>query len=73
MIAGRVMISIAVCVMTTAPDRMRRFSPQHFQSVGMNCGRHRQNEHQHYDGDIPYEYTKYAHVHVNIMLTIILP
>ena len=58
MIAARVMISIAVCVMATATNRMRRFSPQQFQSVGMNSGWHRQNEHQHYDGNIPYVHTK---------------
>lgn len=72
MIAGRVMLSITVCVMTTAADRMRRFCPQHFQSVGMDGGRHRQNEHQHYDGNIPYGHTKYAHGHMNIMQVITL-
>ncbi len=45
MIAGRVTISIAVCVMATATNPMRRFSSQHFQRIGVNGGRHNQNEH----------------------------
>jgi hypothetical protein len=33
------------------------------QGVGMNNGRHRQNQYQHQDGYIPYGHTRYAHVH----------
>ena len=58
MITTWIMVSIAACVMANATKRMRRFRPQHFQSVGTNSSRHRQNEHQHYDGNIPYVHTK---------------
>lgn len=65
MIAARLMISIAAYVMATPTNRMRRFTPQYFQRVGMNYGWHRQNEHQHYDSYIPYVHAKYFHDHMN--------
>jgi hypothetical protein len=73
LIAGRVMISIAVCVMTTATNPMRRFRPQHFQSIGMNGDGNNQNEHQHYAGNIPYDHTKYVHDCKSGMQAITLP
>lgn len=44
MIAGRVMVTSVVCVMTITTNRKRRFRPQHLQGVGMNDGRRRQDE-----------------------------
>lgn len=67
MIACRVLISVVVCIMTTATSGMGCFSPQQFQGVGMNGSRHNQNYHQHHDGDILYGLTKYSHDYMNII------
>ncbi len=56
-----VMTSFVGCVMTTANNRMCRFSPHHFQSVGMNNGRSDENKHQHNNSNIRYAHTKLTH------------
>ena len=73
MIAGRVLISFVVCIMTTAAGRMARFSPQQLQGVGMNSGRHNKNYHQHHDGDILYGLTKYSHDYMDIIRFVAIP
>ena len=67
MIASRVLISVVVCIMTTATSGMGCFSPQQFKIVGMNSGRRNQNYHQHHDGDILYGLTKYSHEYMDII------
>lgn len=63
----RSLISAVICIMTTATSRMGRFSPQQFQGMRMNSGRHNQNYHQRQDGDILYGLTKYSHDYMDII------